>query len=61
MIIVVLSVLIAVHDGAIKIGDIITLAQSGRDYEVLEIGLMYPSETQWKPCMQVKWAMLLRA
>jgi len=38
--------LIAVKDGIIKKGDSITLNQSGRDYEVLEIGLMYPNETQ---------------
>lgn len=38
--------LIAVHNGIIKKGDRITLAQSGRDYDVLEIGLMYPNETQ---------------
>jgi elongation factor 4 len=37
--------LIAVHDGAIKKGDTITLAGSQRDYEVLEIGLMYPELT----------------
>ncbi|MCL4229812.1 translation elongation factor 4 [Candidatus Dependentiae bacterium] len=34
--------LIAVHDGSLKKGDTITLAHSQRDYEVLEIGLMYP-------------------
>src|SRR3990167_8201331 len=37
--------LIAVKDGSIKKGDSITLAQSGKDYEVLEIGLMYPDQT----------------
>jgi elongation factor 4 len=37
--------LIAIHDGNISKGDNITLAQSGRTYEVLELGLMYPSET----------------
>jgi len=37
--------LIAVQDGCIKKGDTITLAQAKKDYEVLEIGLMYPSET----------------
>ncbi|MDR3646691.1 MAG: translation elongation factor 4 [Candidatus Babeliales bacterium] len=37
--------LIAVKDGVIKKGDSITLAQSGLDYEVLEIGLMYPDQT----------------
>ncbi len=37
--------LIAVHDGVIKKGDKITLAQHKTEYEVLEIGLMYPNET----------------
>jgi translation factor GUF1, mitochondrial len=37
--------LIAVKDGIIKKGDSITLNQSGLNYEVLEIGLMYPNET----------------
>ena len=37
--------LIALHDGAIRKGDQITLAQSQLSYEVLEIGLMYPNET----------------
>lgn len=37
--------LIALHDGVIKKGDQITLAQSKLGYEVLEIGLMYPNET----------------
>jgi elongation factor 4 len=37
--------LIAVKDGVIKKGDSITLAQSGLDYEVLDIGLMYPDPT----------------
>lgn len=36
--------LIALHDGIIKKGDNITLAQSGRKYEVLDLGLMYPDE-----------------
>jgi translation factor GUF1, mitochondrial len=36
--------LIAVKDGAIKKGDSITLAQSGREYEVLDIGIMYPDQ-----------------
>lgn len=39
--------LIAVKDGAIKKGDMITLAHDNITYEVLEIGLMYPNET---PC-----------
>ncbi|MCK5632397.1 translation elongation factor 4 [bacterium] len=36
--------LIALHDGIIKKGDNITLAQSNKRYEVLEIGLMFPNE-----------------
>jgi len=36
--------LIALHDGIIRKRDNITLAQSGRRYEVLELGLMYPDE-----------------
>jgi len=36
--------LIAVHDGIIKKGDNITLAQSGKKYEVLELGLMFPDQ-----------------
>lgn len=39
--------LIAVKDGIIKKGDIITLAHDNITYEVLELGLMYPNET---PC-----------
>lgn len=38
-------VLIAVKDGVISKGDHITLAQTGASYEVLELGLMFPSET----------------
>jgi len=38
--------LIALHDGIIKKGDNITLAQSGKKYEVLEVGLMYPDQAQ---------------
>jgi len=38
--------LVALHDGIIKKGDNITLAQSGKKYEVLEIGLMYPDQVQ---------------
>lgn len=34
--------LIALHDGMLKKGDDITFAQTGRSYEVLELGLMYP-------------------
>jgi elongation factor 4 len=37
--------LIALHNGVIKKGDKITLAQHGTEYEVLELGLMYPDET----------------
>ncbi len=37
--------LIALKDGIIKKGDKITLAQEGKEYEVLELGLMYPNET----------------
>lgn len=36
--------LIALHDGVIKKGDNITLAQSGRRYEVLDLGIMYPDQ-----------------
>ena len=39
--------LIAVKDGVIKKGDMITLAHDNITYEVLELGLMYPNET---PC-----------
>lgn len=37
--------LIALHDGIIKKGDIIHLAQADVTYEVLETGLMYPEPT----------------
>ena len=37
--------LIALQDGVIKKGDRITLAQDNKNYEVLELGLMYPNET----------------
>ncbi len=37
--------LIALHDGMIKKGEMITLAQSHISYEVLECGLMYPEPT----------------
>lgn len=37
--------LIAVKDGIIKKGDMISLAQQNGTYEVLEIGLMHPNET----------------
>lgn len=36
--------LIAIKDGEVHKGDQIALAQTGRSYEVLEIGLMYPDE-----------------
>jgi elongation factor 4 len=36
--------LIALKDGMIKKGDMITLAQMGNEYEVLEVGLMYPDQ-----------------
>ena len=36
--------LIALKDGVLKKGDSITLAQAGRTYEVLELGLMYPDQ-----------------
>jgi GTP-binding protein LepA len=37
--------LITLHGGTIKKGDKITLAQQRNEYEVLDVGLMYPSET----------------
>ncbi len=37
--------LIAIKEGSIKKGDYITLYQSQRSYEVLDIGIMYPGET----------------
>lgn len=36
--------LIALKDGMIKTGDMITLAHEGLEYEVLELGLMYPDQ-----------------
>ncbi len=36
--------LIALKDGMIKKGDSIMLAQAAREYEVLELGLMYPDQ-----------------
>lgn len=36
--------LIALKDGMIKKGDLITLAHEGLEYEVLELGLMYPDQ-----------------
>lgn len=38
--------LIALKNGIIKKGDSITLAQSSQTYEVLELGIMHPDETQ---------------
>jgi GTP-binding protein LepA len=38
--------LIALKDGEIKKGDMISLAQTGNSYEVLEVGLMYPDQQQ---------------
>ncbi len=40
--------LIALQDGTIKKGDKVTLDQTGRNYEVLDLGLMFPSETPMK-------------
>ncbi len=37
--------LIALHDGIIRKGDLISLAQVHKSYEVLELGLMYPEPT----------------
>ncbi len=37
--------LIALKNGQLSKGDTISLAQTGNTYEVLELGLMYPSET----------------
>lgn len=37
--------LIAMHDGIIAKGDTVSLAQANINYEVLEIGLMYPEPT----------------
>lgn len=37
--------LVALKNGIMKKGDIISLAQLGRSYEVLELGLMYPNQT----------------
>jgi len=37
--------LVAIKDGTLKKGDPITLAQSGTQYEILELGLMYPDQT----------------
>lgn len=40
--------LIALHDGILKQGDIITLAHDNQSYEVLELGLMYPEQVPMK-------------
>lgn len=37
--------LIAITDGSLKKGDMICLAQGGKEYEVLEIGIMFPEPT----------------
>lgn len=37
--------LIALHSGSLKKGDIITMHSSGQNYEILEIGIMYPEQT----------------
>ncbi|RTL07027.1 elongation factor 4 [Candidatus Dependentiae bacterium] len=37
--------LLALHDGSLKKGDFISLAQADVEYEVLELGLMYPEPT----------------
>lgn len=37
--------LVAIRDGSLKKGDSITLAQTNKTYEVLELGLMFPGET----------------
>ncbi|MEX0671896.1 MAG: translation elongation factor 4, partial [Candidatus Babeliales bacterium] len=37
--------LIALQDGSIRKGDKVSLAQTGNNYEVLELGLMFPNET----------------
>ncbi len=37
--------LIAVRDGKIKKGDMVTLFQANATYEVLELGILYPNET----------------
>jgi elongation factor 4 len=37
--------LIAIQDGCLKKGDLITLAQAEGEYELLELGLMYPEPT----------------
>jgi len=37
--------LIYLQDGTLKKGDTIKLVQTGKIYEILELGLMYPSET----------------
>ena len=40
--------LVAIKNGVLKKGDAITLAQTDRNYEVLELGLMYPAETPFE-------------
>lgn len=41
-------VLIAIKDGSISVGDLITLAQTGAKYEVLELGLRFPDRAPVK-------------
>jgi elongation factor 4 len=36
--------LIAVSDGSVKKGDIVSMYQTGNNYEILEIGLMFPDQ-----------------
>lgn len=37
--------LVALENGVLRKGDRVTLAQTGKSYEILELGLMYPNET----------------
>ncbi|MBN1549484.1 elongation factor 4 [Candidatus Babeliales bacterium] len=37
--------LVALKNGVLKKGDTVTLAQSGKKYEILELGLMHPDQT----------------
>lgn len=38
--------LIAIHGGSLRKGDIVTMCSSGKHYEILEIGIMYPEQEQ---------------
>ncbi len=40
--------LIAIHNGILKKGDLVSLAQAGTSYEILELGLMHPEPTPTK-------------